>query len=375
MGVLDGILVADFSRVLAGPLTAMTLGDLGADVVKVEPPSGDDTRAWSPPADDRGRATYYLTVNRNKRSVVFDLKDEGDLELARELTRRADVLVENYRPDTMGRFGLDYESVSKENPGIVYCSISGFGDRGGRHLPGFDPLVEAVSGMMSVTGPADGEATKVGVALVDVMTGQNAIISILAALLGREHTGRGQRISVNLLSTALAATENHGSSFLATGISPIRTGNVHASIAPFETFHTSDGPMMLCVGNEREFSHLLEALGLEELADDDRFRTNTDRVENRAALHEILEEHLETKPREHWVALFHEKGVPAGPVNTIGSGFELAERLGLEPIDEIDGTRSPASPLGLTGTPPETRRGPPELDEHGDEIRAWLNGS
>lgn len=375
MGVLDGILVADFSRVLAGPLTSMTLGDLGADVVKVEPPSGDDTRAWHPPADERGRATYYLTVNRNKRSVVLDLKDEDDLELARELTRRADVLVENYRPDTMGRFGLDYETVSKENPGIVYCSISGFGDRGGRHLPGFDPLVEAVSGMMSVTGPADGEATKVGVALVDVMTGQNAIISILAALLGREQTGRGQRISVNLLSTALAATENHGSSYLATGISPTRTGNVHASIAPFETFHTSDGPMMLCVGNEREFGHLLEALELEELADDERFRTNADRVANRADLHRILEDHLETKPREYWVELFHEKGVPAGPVNTIGSGFELAEQLGLEPIDEIDGTRSPASPLGLTGTPPETRLGPPELDEHGDEIRAWLNGS
>ena len=375
MGVLDGILVADFSRVLAGPLTSMTLGDLGADVVKVEPPSGDDTRAWHPPADERGRATYYLTVNRNKRSVVLDLKDEGDLELARELTRRADVLVENYRPDTMGRFGLDYDSVSKENPGIVYCSISGFGDRGGRHLPGFDPLVEAVSGMMSVTGPADGEATKVGVALVDVMTGQNAIISILAALLSREQTGRGQRIAVNLLSTALAATENHGSSYLATGISPTRTGNVHASIAPFETFHTSDGPMMLCVGNEREFAHLLEALELEELADDERFRTNTDRVANRAELHEILEDHLETKPREYWVELFHEKGVPAGPVNTIGSGFELAEQLGLEPIDETDGTRSPASPLGLTGTPPETRMAPPELDEHGDEIRAWLNDS
>jgi len=375
MGVLDGILVADFSRVLAGPLTSMTLGDLGADVVKVEPPYGDDTRAWNPPADERGRATYFLTVNRNKRSIALDLKDGEDLELARELARRADVLVENYRPGTMGRFGLDYDSIAGENPGVVYCSISGFGDREGSHLPGFDPLVEAVSGMMSVTGPADGEATKVGVALVDVMAGQNALISILAALFGRQQTGRGQRISVNLLSTALAATENHGSSFLATGISPTRTGNVHASIAPFETFHTSDGPMMLCVGNEREFEHLLEALGLEELATDDRFRTNADRVENRDALHGIIEAHLETKPREHWVGLFHEMGVPAGPVNSIEAGFELAERLGLEPVDEIDGTRSPASPLGLTGTPAETRLPPPELDQHGEEIRAWLKDS
>ena len=372
MTSLDGILVADFSRVLAGPLASMTLGDLGADVIKVEPPGGDDTRAWSPPADGRGRATYYLTVNRNKRSVVLDLKDEADLELARELTRRADVLVENYRPDTMARFGLDYEAVAARNPGIVYCSISGFGDRGGRHLPGFDPLVEAVSGMMSVTGPADGEATKVGVALVDVMAGQNAIISILAALMAREKTGRGQRIAVNLLSTALAATENHGSSFLATGVSPTRTGNVHASIAPFETFRTSDGPMMLCIGNEREFCHLLEALDLVELAEDARFRTNSDRVANREALHEILEARLEEMPREHWVEIFHESGVPAGPVNSIESGFDLAERLGLEPVDEIEGTRSPASPLGLTGTPTETRLPPPELDQHGDEIRAWL---
>ncbi|MFM8889251.1 MAG: CaiB/BaiF CoA transferase family protein [Solirubrobacterales bacterium] len=375
MGVLDGILVADFSRVLAGPLASMTLGDLGADVVKVEPPEGDDTRAFTPPADDRGRATYYLTVNRNKRSVVLDLKDEGDLALARELANRADILVENYRPDTMARFGLDYDSVSTGNPGIVYCSISGFGENGGRHLPGFDPLVEAVSGLMSVTGQPDGEPTKVGVALVDVMTGQNAIISILAALISRQETGRGQKVSVNLLSTALAATENHGSSFLATGISPSRTGNIHSSVAPFETFSTSDGPMMLCVGNQREFAHLLDALELEELADDERFRTNADRVANRDALHELISTHLDSQPRDYWVELFHEKGVPAGPVNSIQSGFELAEKLGLDPIDETDGTRSPASPLGLTETPPETRVGPPELDQHGDEIRAWLGRS
>ncbi|MBU3691220.1 MAG: CoA transferase [Solirubrobacterales bacterium] len=375
MGVLDGILVADFSRVLAGPLASMTLGDLGADVVKVEPPEGDDTRAFVPPADDRGRATYYLTVNRNKRSVVLDLKDEGDLALARELADRADILIENYRPDTMGRFGLDYDSVSKGNPGIVYCSISGFGENGGRHLPGFDPLVEAVSGLMSVTGQPDGEPTKVGVAVVDVMTGQNAVISILAALLARDETGRGQKVSVNLLSTALAATENHGSSYLATGISPSRTGNVHSSVAPFETFSTSEGPMMVCAGNQREFAHLLEALELEELADDERFRTNADRVANRDALHELISAHIGSRSRDDWVELFHEKGVPAGPVNSIEAGFELAEKLGLDPIDETDGTRSPASPLGLTETPTETRSGPPGLDEHGDEIRAWLGGS
>jgi crotonobetainyl-CoA:carnitine CoA-transferase CaiB-like acyl-CoA transferase len=373
MTALEGILVADFSRVLAGPLASMTLGDLGADVIKVEPPGGDDTRAWNPPADDRGRATYYLTVNRNKRSVVLDLKDEADLGLARELIRRADVLIENYRPATMGRFGLDYETVSQENPGLVYCSISGFGENGGRDLPGFDPLVEAVSGLMSVTGPADGEATKVGVALVDVMAGQNAIIAILAALRARDRDGRGQKVSVNLLSTALAATENHGSSYLATGLSPKRTGNVHASIAPFETFQTGDGPMMLCVGNEREFRHLLEVLDLEELAGDDRFCSNAARVENRADLHRILEERLATETWEHWVTLFLENGVPAGPVNSIGTGFELAESLGLDPVDEFEGTRSPASPLGLGNTPPETRMGPPELDQHGEEIRAWLS--
>ncbi|MFM9053978.1 MAG: CoA transferase, partial [Solirubrobacterales bacterium] len=232
-----------------------------------------------------------------------------------------------------------------------------------------------LSALRTVTGQPDGEPPTGGDPLVDVPTCQNANISNLAALISRQETGRGQKVSVNLLSTALAATENHGSSFLATGISPSRTGNVHSSVAPFETFSTSDGPMMLCVGNQREFAHLLDALELEELADDERFRTNADRVANRDALHELISAHLDSQPRDYWVELFHEKGVPAGPVNSIQSGFELAEKLGLDPIDETDGTRSPASPLGLTETPPETRVGPPELDQHGDEIRAWLGRS
>ena len=204
MGVLDGLIVADFSRVLAGPLAAMTLGDLGADVVKVEPPGGDETRGWLPPVDDAGRSTYFLAVNRNKRSVVLDLKDRGDLDLARTLVSRVDVVIENFRPGTMARFGLDYEAATKANPGVIYCSISGFGEGAGASLPGYDPLVEAVSGLMSVTGPADGEASKVGVAVVDVIAGMNAATGILAQLHRRDRTGKGGRLTVDLLSSALA---------------------------------------------------------------------------------------------------------------------------------------------------------------------------
>lgn len=214
---LDGLLVADFSRVLAGPLVSMTLADFGADVIKVEPPGGDETRSWSPPVDSEGRATYFLTVNRNKRSVELNLKEEEDLALARELVRRADVLVENFRPGTMDRLGLGYEDSAAENPGLIYCSISGFGSRGGANLPGYDPLAQAMSGMMSVTGPRDGEPNKVGVALVDVMAGMNATIGVLVALQERDRSGQGQKVESNLMSSALAALENQAAAWLNAG--------------------------------------------------------------------------------------------------------------------------------------------------------------
>ncbi len=375
LGALDDIIVADFSRVLAGPLAAMTLGDLGAEVVKVEPPGGDETRSWTPPADAEGRSAYFLTVNRNKRSLVLDLKHEADRDLARELVRRADVLIENFRPGTMEKFDLDYRTVSALNPGLVYCSITGFGRKDGASMPGYDPLVQAVSGLMSVTGPAEGEASKTGVALVDVIAGLNAANGILAALRARDRDGVGQRVEVNLLSTALSALANQASSYLNTGTSPARMGNVHPSIEPFGTYSASDGPLMICAGNDHQFHQLVRTLGAPQLAEDDRFASNSDRVENRDELRPEIESRLGLDSVAYWTGSLSEAGVPAGPVNDIGEGFKLAGSLGLGPVDEFEGVRSPRSPLELSVTPTATRRRPPELDEHGADLRTWLAGA
>jgi len=373
MSALDGLLVADFSRVLAGPLTAMTLGDLGADVIKIESVAGDETRSWQPPTDDEGRATYFLTVNRNKRSISLNLKDEDDLKLAAELARRADVLIENFKPGTMERFGLGYEEVAMSNPGIVYCSISGFGDAGGAAMPGYDPLVQALSGLMSVTGPPEGEASKVGVALVDVIAGLNASTGILAALRARDRDRVGQKVSVDLLSTALAALANQASSFLNTGDSPGRLGNVHPSIEPFATYAAADGSLMICAGNDHQFRQLVISIGAPELVEDPRFSTNSDRVANRDALRPELESRLSLDSAGYWERILNDAGVPAGPVNDIGAGFKLAAGLGLDPVDEFEGVKTARSPIRLSATPAETRRRPPSLDEQGAEIRQWLN--
>lgn len=370
---LDGLLVADFSRVLAGPLVSLTLADFGADVIKVEPPGGDETRTWSPPVDRQGRATFFLAVNRNKRSIELNLKEPADLELARELIRRADVLIENFRPGAMERLGLGYDSMREANPGLVYCSISGFGSKGGAGLPGYDPLVQAMSGMMSITGPPDGDASKVGVALVDVIAGLNATIGILVALRERERSGEGQKVECDLLTSALSALENQAAAWLNTGELPVRLGNVHPSIEPFTTFDAADGPLMICVGNDRQFRALCEVLGTPELAADPRYSDNFDRVENRIELEAELARLLAKRTVDEWVAALHEAGVPAGPVNTIDRGFATAEALGLDPIDEIDGVRTPASPIHLDRTPAETRLPPPGENAHGEEIRAWLS--
>lgn len=372
MSALSGVIVADFSRVLAGPLAAMTLADLGANVIKVEPPAGDETRSWLPPVDSEGRSTYFQTPNRNKRSVSMDLKNEEDRALALELVMRADVLIENFRPGTMARFGLDWESVHAAHPALIYCSITGFGEGAGAAMPGYDPLIQALSGMMSVTGPPDGEASKVGVALVDVIAGLNAATGILAALHNRNTLREGQRVEVNLLSTALAALANQSSAFLNTGVSPGRLGNVHPSIEPFSTFATATAPIMICAGNDRQFRQLAITIGAPGLADDPRFTTNLDRVENRADLRSELESRLGLDSVEYWAEALNEAGVPAGAVNDIGGGFAMAESLGLDPVSEIAGVRTTASPIRLSASPSEKRMPPPGLDEQGDEIRAWL---
>jgi crotonobetainyl-CoA:carnitine CoA-transferase CaiB-like acyl-CoA transferase len=368
-GALDGVRVADFSRVLAGPLVGMLLGDLGAEVVKVERPgTGDDTRAWGPPYDDRGQATYFQSVNRNKTSRVLDLRSSSGLAAARALIVESDVLIENFRPGVMERLGLGYDSLRDSNPGLVYCSITGFGAGAGAELPGYDLLVQALGGLMSITGEPDGEPQKVGVALVDVICGLFATVGILAALRHRSLTGEGQRVEVNLLSALLAALVNQASAYTLAGSVAERMGNAHPSIAPYELFETADGELVLAVGNDRQFGALCAELGDAALAEDPRVATNDARVTNRAELRRELEERLAARSASEWVKALTPLGVPAGRVNDIADAFELASRLGLEPVVEVpreDGSMAALTrnPIGLSLTPPAYRNAPPLLPE------------
>jgi crotonobetainyl-CoA:carnitine CoA-transferase CaiB-like acyl-CoA transferase len=371
MSALENILVVDFSRVLAGPIVAMTLGDLGADVIKVESPLGDDTRHWVPPVDAQGRSSYHHAANRNKRSIVLDLKREPDLELARTLCERADVVISNFKPGTLERFGLDYDAVSALNEQVVYCEISGFGEGGGRDMLGYDPIVQAVGGLMSVTGPPDA-ASKTGVAIVDIVTALYGTTAVLAALYARSSTGRGQRVTIDLLSANLAMLANQSTGWLADGSIPGRLGNVHPSIEPFATYRAQDGELMIGAGNDGQFRRLAKAIGAPELADDARFSSNEARVANRDALRPLLEEHLAKRSRTEWRDALLQAGVPAGPVQTIDEAFSLAESLGLDVVDDTDGVRTVRFPARLSETPAVTRRRPPDLDEHGDEIRREL---
>lgn len=367
---LSGIRVADFSRVLAGPYATMMLADLGADVIKIEGPAGDDTRGWKPPTDAAGRSTYFASVNRNKRAVTLDLKNQRHRGTARELALSADVVVENFKPGGMASFGLDYESLAAENPAVVYCSISGFGEGDGASLPGYDLLVQAVGGLMSVTGPAGGKPTKAGVALVDVLTGMNAVIGIQAALRSRDETGRGQRVQVNLLQSLLSALVNQASGTLATGVSPGRMGNAHPSISPYETYQASDRVMVIAVGNDRQFAAMAEVLGDPALPGDPRFAHNVDRVAHRAELRYAIESLLRARPAEQWVAGLLAAGVPAGRVNDVGEAIALADALGLDPVVSIEGTRLIANPIRLSETPPAYRLPPP--GQSASTHIAWL---
>jgi crotonobetainyl-CoA:carnitine CoA-transferase CaiB-like acyl-CoA transferase len=374
-GALDGLLIADFSRVLAGPLCTMTLGDLGADVVKVERPGGgDDTRAWGPPFTDEG-ASYFLGLNRNKRSLVLDLKDPGDLALARELCARADVVVESFRPGLMAKLGLDPAALREEHPRLVTCSISAFGGEGpGAELPGYDLLLQAMGGLMSVTGePGDeGRPLKAGAALVDMVCGLYAAMGVLAALQARERSGRGQHVEVSLMDSALAALLNQGSAYLTAGVVAGRLGNRHPSIAPYETFAAADGELAVAVGNDALFGRLCTALGRPELAGDPRFATNAERLGHRDALGAELATAFAGGRAAEWVERLRAAGVPAGEINDVAQAFALAERLGLGPVDETDGVRTVRSPLRLSATPAAVRARPPRLGEHDAQLRAWL---
>jgi crotonobetainyl-CoA:carnitine CoA-transferase CaiB-like acyl-CoA transferase len=359
----------------------MFLADLGATVIKVERPGvGDDTRQWGPPYVDESEdmSTYFASVNRNKRSVTLDLASDVDLRLAKTLAGRADVLIENFLPGKLASVGLDSTQLRASHPSLIYCSISGYGSGAGAALPGYDFVVQAVGGLMSITGQMDAEPVKAGVALVDVLTGLHATIAILAALRDRDHTGLGQNIEVNLLSSLLSSLVNQGSAFLNAGSIPGRMGNQHPSIAPYETLATGKGQIALAVGNDRQFKTLAIELDAPELADDARFVTNRARVVNRAELIALLEGALATDTATNWCARLQAAGVPCGQVNDLDGAFRLAEALGLHPVarfDERDGESAVAtlsSPLGLRDGAIEYRRRPPALGADDQAVRGWL---
>jgi crotonobetainyl-CoA:carnitine CoA-transferase CaiB-like acyl-CoA transferase len=388
MGALKGLRVLDLSRVLAGPWASQTLGDLGADVVKIERPGGgDDTRAWGPPwlegeeGDDRESA-YFLCANRNKRSVVIDLRTEEGRARLRELALQADVLIENFKTGTTERYGLDYARLSEANPGLVYCSITGFGQTGPlAKRPGYDFLVQAMGGLMSITGEADGRPgagpQKVGVALTDIMTGLYATIGILAALREREHSGRGQYIDLALLDVTAAALANQASNFLVGGQVPTRLGNAHPNIVPYQSFRARDRDFILAVGNDTQFAALAALLEHPEWARDPRFATNGARVQNRDGLTQRLSRCFETRDAADWLARLEAAGVPAGPVNTIDELFAepQIQARGMcvtmqHPLDAELGLA--ANPLRLSRTPVTYRRPPPRLGEHDIDLKERL---
>jgi crotonobetainyl-CoA:carnitine CoA-transferase CaiB-like acyl-CoA transferase len=368
---LGELRILDFSRVLAGPLATMVLGDLGATVTKVERPgSGDDTRSWGPPYGTDGEATYFQALNRNKSSIALDLADPADLAQARRLVLEADVVVENFRPGLMARFGLDHETLSAENPGLIYCSITGFGSAPEAPTAGFDLLVQALGGLMSITGEPDGPPLKVGVALVDVIAGLFAAIGILAALEHRREGGEGQLVEVDLLSSLLAALVNQASAYTVAGEVPGRMGNRHPSIAPYELFDTADGQLVIAGGNDRQFAELCEALELDGVAADERFATNAARIRNIEALRVLIEAALSRRTAVEWAAELSERRVPAGVVNDIGAAFRYAASIGLEPIVSVpraDGSSVdlPRNPIRLSATPASYRSAPPPLPDRG----------
>lgn len=376
-GPLAGIVVADFSRILAGPLATQTLADLGAEVIKIERPgAGDDTRTWGPPWAADGTATYFQSVNRNKRSLALDLKNPDDCELARRLVRRADVVIDNFIPGTLDRAGLSDDEIHALNPRAVIGRISGFGSAGGRERPGYDFVVQALGGLMHITGGRDGEAMKVGVALVDILSAKDLTIGVLAALRRRETTGTGTLVEVNLLSSLQGALANQIQAVIGAGAEPTRIGNTHPSICPYETLRCGEGELAVAIGNDAQFSRFCGELGVAELANDERFATNPARVANRDALRPLLEEALQSASALDWEKRLTALNLAVGHVATIAEGITLAQDLGIDPVvalhrDGVDsnGVRHPVRYTPEFDTP---ALGPPALDADGEQLRAQL---
>jgi crotonobetainyl-CoA:carnitine CoA-transferase CaiB-like acyl-CoA transferase len=383
-GPLAGIRVIDLSTVLAGPYATMILADLGADVVKVEPPDGDATRGWGPPwvgdeAAGTRTAAYYLAVNRNKRSVRLDLRTAAGADVLRRLLAGGDVLVENFRPGSLDRLGFDDATISSLNAKLIHIAISGYGPTGpAADRPGYDFVIQAVGGLMSITGGADengGRPTKVGVAISDIVTGLFATIGVLAGLIARH--GDGQRIDVSLLGSTLAVLVNQAQNAFVTGRAPVRRGNAHPNIVPYEAFATADGELVVTVGSERQWPRFCEALDLPELAVDPRFATNGSRVERRAELRPILAARFAERPTAAWGAALDAADVPWGPITDVAEAFASPEAATLEMAVDVDhpvlGTlRQVGIPLRFATTPGSVRTAPPLLGEHTDEVLAEL---
>ena len=372
---LDGLIVADFSRVLAGPYCSMLLADMGATVIKVESPQGDDTRTWTPPTKN-GVATYYMSINRNKKSLVLDFSSEEDRKVGLELIKRADIFVENFKTGGLKKFGFDFDSVATINPRLIYLSISGFGTAEGAWLPGYDLIVQAVSGLMSLTGDPNGPPFRAGISVFDVMAGLHGLIGVLTALHQRENTGRGQHVEVNLLSSAMSGLVNQTAAYAAAGEVPFRMGNAHPSLFPYEALPTKDRDLIIAAGNDKQFRALCKVLEIESVADDSRFTANSDRTANREQLRPLLLARLADWAADDLFIALNKVGVPCGPINTIGDGVELAEKLGLKPRIAVGaGDRK----VDLIRNPITFSEGeisydlpPPQLGEHSEEIRKWL---
>jgi formyl-CoA transferase len=371
---LEGIRVLDLSRVLAGPYCTMMLGDLGADVIKVEQPgTGDDTRRWGPPWAGTESA-YYLCVNRNKRSITLDMKSDEGKQILRELARESDIVVENFKVGALDRMGLGYRDLSELNPGLIWCSITGYGQDGpyAGHA-GYDFVAQGEAGIMSITGEVDGEPMKVGVAIVDITTGLFSSNAILAALHARHATGQGQHIDSSLFTSAIAWLANVGSSYLTTGELPERLGNAHPSIVPYQTFKARDLWIIIGAGNNRQFEVLCRILGMPDLASDPRFQDNPSRVANRDQLIPILQGVLETRNADDWLAEISDAGIPCGPINTLDRVFDHPQTHHRNMVVEIEhptaGTvRLAGIPFMMSGTPPAILRHPPLLGEHTEEV-------
>ena len=373
-GALAGLTVLDLTRVLAGPYCTMMLADMGARVIKVERPGkGDDTRGWGPPFQ-QGESAYFLSVNRNKESVTLNMKHPDGRRVLDALIARADVLVENFRPDTLGRMGLGYADLAPQRPDLVYCSISAFGQNGPRrNEPGYDAVMQGEGGLMSITGPPDGPAYRLGVAIVDIVSGMFSAYGIAVALLARERTGRGQLVDVGMLDAVAAVLTYQAGTYFATGEAPGRLGNRHPSITPYESLEAADGELVVAVGNDQLWRTFCGVLEMDDLADDPRFRMNKDRVNARAALRQVLVERLRTRPAADWLARLKAAGIPCGAVRDLDQVFtdpQILERAMVVALDHpIAGAiRQLGVPVKLGRTPGAVRTPPPTLGQHTDAI-------